>query len=81
MASASSYSDSAGSAPRRTVAQPLQRLVSQSIECLGFWAAVVLPFALLALLASGAAAQHPVLTLGCLLGNLVGLGLGRNYRR
>lgn len=81
MASASPYSDSALPAPWRTAAQPLHRLVTRPLAFLGFWAAIVLPFALLALVASGAATQHPVLTAGCLLGNLAGLRLGRDYRR
>lgn len=81
MARASPYTESAMPSPWRTVLQSLPRLVTQPLACLGFWAAIVLPFALLALVASGAATQQPTLTLGCLGGNLGGLCLGRNYRR
>lgn len=81
MASASPYSDSAARTRQRSVVQPLHRLVGPAIRFVGFWAAIVLPFVLLALTATGLATRHPAVAAGLVVGNLAGLRLGRNYKR
>lgn len=73
-------SESAASTPRRLGTYPLRQLRS-TVEFAGFWAAIVLPFVLLTLVASGLAPQHPEAVGGLLVSNLVGLGLGRGYNR
>lgn len=74
-------SDSAASTQQRITVEPFQRLFRPALEFVGFWAAVVLPFVLLTLVASGLATQHPGAAGGLLVGNLVGLRLGRGYNR
>ena len=81
MASASPYSDSARHTHQRVPAQPVQRVLQPAAQFLGFWAAIVLPVVLLALVASGLATQHPELAAGLVVGNLAGLRLGRGYKR
>jgi hypothetical protein len=81
MASASPYSDAAARTRQRSVASPLHRLVGSAIRFVGFWAAIVLPFVLLTLTATGVATQHPAVAAGLVVGNLAGLRLGRNYNR
>ncbi len=81
MSSASPFrSDSAASTQQRLVEQPL-RGAATACRFAGFWAAVVLPFVLLSLVATGLAADHPTVAGSLLVGNVVGLALGRNYNR
>jgi hypothetical protein len=81
MASASPFrSESAVRTRQRTVGS-LRRVLRPYAEFLGFWAAVILPFALLALVASGIATQYPTVAAALVVGNLAGLRLGRSYKR
>jgi len=47
----------------------------------GFWTAILVPFVLLGLIASGAVLQSPQLFAALLGANLAGLVVGRNYKR
>lgn len=65
-----------------------ERFGGQSLRALGlpakfvgFWTAVVVPFVLLGLIASGAAQQSPLLLTGLLGVNVAGLLLGKDYKR
>lgn len=81
MASASPFqSESAAGAQQRSEVQILDRAL-QPVRFAGFWAAVVLPFVLLALVASGYATQHPDVAFGLIAGNFIGLLVGRGYKR
>jgi hypothetical protein len=52
----------------------------ESVVCsAGFWAAVVLPFVVLVLLATGVAARSPMLVGGLLLLNVTGLLVGQYH--
>ena len=66
---------------RQLNAQSLLALFQWPIRWLGFWAAIVLPFVLLALLVTGVAQQVPTLLAGLLVANVTGLVLGREYNR
>jgi hypothetical protein len=82
MSSASPFrSEVAASTRQRLPARSLERLVRSPLRFVGFWAAVVLPFVLLALVASGLATQHPTVAGGLVAGNLAGLLLGRGYKQ
>ena len=48
---------------------------------LGFWTAVITPFVLLGLIIAGTGQQSPLLLTGLLAMNVVGLVLGRDYKR
>jgi hypothetical protein len=82
MSSASPYeSDRAvGSRQLVGVADP-RRFCLPAVRCAGFWTAVLLPFVLLTLLASGAIVEQPFVAGGLLAANLAGLVAGRNYKR
>jgi hypothetical protein len=67
-------------ASRQVGAQSL-RVLGLPAKFAGFWTAVLSPFVLLGLIASGTVQQSPLLLAGLLLANLVGLVLGRNYKR
>jgi hypothetical protein len=62
-----------GTQPRRALELPLRFV--------GFWTAILVPFVLLGLIASGTALQSPGLFAGLLGANLAGLVVGRNYKR
>ena len=72
--------------PNRTptpapVARWFESLLVGSARFAGFWSAVVLPFALLGLVASGTATQQPAMVGAILLVNLLALRLGRDYNQ
>jgi hypothetical protein len=66
---------------RQRVALALQASVGRTLRAAGFWAAVTLPFAILALLASGTAQRYPSALVGLLAVNLLALVLGRDHNR
>lgn len=81
MASASPIRSDAAVRTRQRTLGPLRRVLRPPAEFVGFWAAVILPFVLLALVASGAAIQHPTVAAALVVGDLVGLHVGRSYKR
>lgn len=82
MASASPIqSESAAGTQQRSEVPSLQATLRPAVQFAGFWAAVVLPFVLLTLIATGSVTQHPTLAAGVVAGNTVGLMLGRGYKR
>ncbi|WP_336328756.1 hypothetical protein [Halovenus sp. HT40] len=62
-------------------ASTLRTAVEYPLRLVGFWAAVVLPFVLLGLLALGIAQQSPALLTGLVSTNVAALVLGREYNR
>ena len=64
----------------RLGAQP-RRVLELPLRFVGFWTAIFVPFVLLGLILSGAALQSPQLLSALLGANLVGLIVGRNYKR
>jgi hypothetical protein len=66
-------------ADRLADAQPLQSTALLPLRALGFWAAVVLPFVVLTLAATGYAAENAATFSLLLCANVVGLVLGRDY--
>jgi len=62
-------------------AERIESLLVGSARFAGFWSAVVLPFALLGLVASGTATQQPAMVGAILLVNLLALRLGRDYNQ
>lgn len=64
----------------RLSAQP-RRAIEMPMRFVGFWTAIFVPFVLLGLIASGAVLQSPQLFAALLGANLVGLVVGRNYKR
>lgn len=77
MASASRYNIPVTDCPRKS----LQSGIGLPMRFLGFWTAVVVPFVLLGLVAAGIAQQSPLLLSGLLAANILGLVLGRDYKR
>ena len=77
MASASRY-DSPVSEHYR---ESLQSGIELPMRFLGFWTAVVIPFVLLGLIVVGVAQQSPLLLGSLLTANILGLVLGRDYKR
>jgi hypothetical protein len=61
--------------------QSLQSAVEYPVRLLGFWSAIVMPFVILSLLATGAAEQSPALVGGLVAANVAGLVLGKEYKR
>jgi len=61
--------------------QSLQSALEPPIQFVGFWTAVLIPFVLLALVASGVAQQSPLLLAGLLATDIFGLVLGKGYKR
>ncbi|MFW6435746.1 MAG: hypothetical protein ACOCY1_05125 [Halovenus sp.] len=61
--------------------QTLQSAVEHPVRLLGFWSAIVTPFVILSLLATGAAQQSPALVGGLVAANVAGLVLGKEYKR
>lgn len=66
---------------RKPIGAQSLRVLGLPARFVGFWTAVVLPFVLLGLLASGAASQSPLLLSGLLAANLAGIVLGRDHNR
>lgn len=62
-------------------ASTLRTAVEYPLRLVGFWAAVVLPFVLLGLIALGIAQQSPALLTGLVSANVAALVLGREYNR
>lgn len=62
------------------ITKPL-RALELPIRFAGFWTAVVVPFVVLGLFASGAAQQSPGLVVGLLVANVAGLVAGKEYNR
>jgi len=62
------------------IKEPL-RALELPIRFVGFWTAVVVPFVVLGLLASGTAQQSPELVAGLLAANVTGLVVGKDYNR
>lgn len=80
MSNASPTSRKSASSGKPFGAQSLQKLESPA-RFVGFWMAVITPFVLLGLLASGVVHQSPLLLSGLLSANVGGLVLGRDYKR
>lgn len=82
MSSASPYeSDRAATSRQPVDSAGLHTHVRPVIHCAGFWTAVLLPFVLVTLLASGVIVEQPFVAGGLLAVNLAGLVLGRDYKR
>jgi len=64
----------------RTDVQSLRGVI-EPVRAVGFWSAVVLPFAVIGLLAAGFAQQFPLLLGVLLVANVAALVLGRDYNR
>ena len=62
-------------------ASTLRAAVEYPLRLVGFWAAVVLPFVLLGLIALGIAQQSPALLTGLVSANVAALVLGKEYNR
>jgi hypothetical protein len=62
-------------------AAALESVCLPALRFVGFWTAVLLPFVLLTLLASGAILTRPVAAAGLLAVNLVALVAGQGYNR
>jgi hypothetical protein len=59
----------------------LEALAVRSARFAGFWSAVVLPFALFGLAATGSATDNAMAFSALLVANMVALVLGRQYGR
>lgn len=78
MSSASRYGSTTERIPG---AQSLQSGVGYPLRVLGFWMAVILPFVLLGIVATGLALEFPLLVSGLVTVNVAGLVLGKDYKR
>ncbi len=82
MSSVSPYESERGAAPRESAdSADLRAHFRPAVRCVGFWTAVLLPFALVTLLASGAIVEWPLVAGGLLAVNVAGLVLGREHKR
>jgi hypothetical protein len=82
MSSASPFeSDTPGTVPRQIGAAALETVCLPAVRFVGFWTAILLPFVLLALLASGTIVARPFAAAGLLATNLVALVIGQGYNR
>jgi hypothetical protein len=80
MSSASPYESD--TPPRHRVGTMLvRRHCLSAARFVGFWTAVLLPFVLLVLLATGIVAEQPLVAAGLLAANLVSLVVGQDYHR
>jgi len=79
MSSASPFRRRSSESPRLPGVQRVESLLVGSARFAGFWSAVVLPFALLYLVVSGAAVEQPSLLVALLVVNFAGLWLGQGY--
>lgn len=57
----------------------LQESLVPPVQFLGFWTAVVVPFMLLGLITAGLATEYPLVLVGLLAVNVVGLVLGKEH--
>lgn len=80
MSSASPFRRSPLNSPH-SLARSLETALATSLRAAGFWSAVALPFVLLGMLVSGAAAQHTLPFAALLAGNLLALRLGHAHNR
>lgn len=80
MASASPLETDSTTLPQVGV-QSVRNVLELPVRAAGFWTAVVVPFVLLGLLATGIAQQSPLLLSGLVGANLLGLVLGKDYKR
>lgn len=78
MSSAFPPDSTAGSEYSRSV---LRAAVEPPLRALAFWAAVVLPFVLLSLVALGVAQQSPALLTGLVTANVAALVFGKEYNQ
>jgi hypothetical protein len=82
MSSASPFeSDSIVRVPRRIGRTAIETVCLPAVRFVAFWTAVLLPFVLLSLLASGAIVARPIAAAGLLATNLVALVIGQGYNR
>lgn len=82
MSSVSPYESERGATSRQSVDSADPRMQFRpAVRCAGFWTAVLLPFVLAALLASGVIVEWPFVAGGLLAMNLAGLVFGREYKR
>ncbi|MFT4950335.1 MAG: hypothetical protein ACI9CA_002481 [Natronomonas sp.] len=82
MSNASPYeSDSAVTSWQPGGVAALHDACLSAVRFVGFWTAVLLPFVLVTLLASGLIATRPFVAGGLLAVNLAGLVVGRDYNR
>lgn len=81
MSSASPFRRSTPDLPAATGVQRLRTLAVGSAQFAGFWSAVALPFAMLALIASGSVAQQAPLFVGLLIANVVALRVGHGHKQ
>jgi hypothetical protein len=70
---------SAGIESLRGVISAVGASLESHLRFVGFWTAVLTPFVLLALLATGVATQQPLLWGGLVVTNAAGLVLGRDH--
>jgi hypothetical protein len=80
MSIASPFESESGIPGRRLGERSLYMLLP-AIRFVGFWAAVLLPFVLMGLIASGAVVNHPSVVAALFVANMLGLVVGRNYNR
>ncbi|MFB6139490.1 MAG: hypothetical protein ABEJ26_03540 [Halosimplex sp.] len=81
MSSASPFRRSTPDLPSARGVQRVQSFLTGSVQFAGFWSAVALPFAMLALIVSGSAAQRAPLFAALLVANVVALRVGHGYKR
>lgn len=79
MSSASPFRQSAPELPASRGLEWLQSSLVGSAQFAGFWSAIVLPFAMLALIVTGSAAEQAPLFAGLLIANVVALRVGHGY--
>jgi hypothetical protein len=82
MSSASPFeSDSIARVPRQIGSAAIETVCLPAVRFVAFWTAVLLPFVLLTLLASGAIVSRPLAAAGLLATNLAALVIGQGYNR
>lgn len=79
MSSASPFRSDSTAGHRQSTVPAVHRAILPAIRFAGFWAAILLPFVLTVLVVGGLVSQYPMLSGSVLVGNVVGLVLGRNY--
>ena len=82
MSSASPYGSDRAVTSRQSLGDTaLQTHFRPVVRCVAFWTAVLLPFVLVTLLASGVIVEWPFVAGGLLAVNLAGLVVGHEYNR
>jgi len=81
MSSASPFRRSTPDLPSTTGVQRLRTFAVGSAQFAGFWSAIALPFAMLALIVSGSVAQQAPLFVGLLVANVVALRIGHGHKQ